>query len=47
MGGELIGWKNSLGLMSYGPRFRNFRRLAHQLFGNNATMKPFFTDGGA
>ncbi|KAK0240536.1 cytochrome P450 [Armillaria nabsnona] len=41
MGGELIGWKNSLGFMSYGPRFRNFRRLAHQLFGNNATMKAF------
>ncbi len=41
MGGELIGWKNSLGLMSYGPRFRNFRRLAHQLFGNNATMQSF------
>ncbi|PBK96431.1 cytochrome P450 [Armillaria gallica] len=41
MGGELIGWKNALGLMSYGPRFRNFRRLAHQLFGNNATMQSF------
>ncbi|KAK0436558.1 cytochrome P450 [Armillaria borealis] len=37
MGGELIGWKNILGLMPYGPRFRNFRRLAHQLFGSNAT----------
>ncbi|SJL03018.1 related to cytochrome P450 CYP2 subfamily [Armillaria ostoyae] len=41
MGGELIGWKNSLGLMPYGARFRNFRRLAHQLFGSNVTMKPF------
>ncbi|SJL07070.1 related to cytochrome P450 CYP2 subfamily [Armillaria ostoyae] len=41
MGGELIGWKNALGLMPYGPQFRNFRRLAHQLFGSNATMKPF------
>ncbi|PBK60866.1 cytochrome P450 [Armillaria solidipes] len=41
MGGELIGWKNALGLMPYGPRFRNFRRLAHQFFGSNATMKPF------
>lgn len=41
MGGELVGWKNSLGLMPYGARFRNCRRLAHQLFGSNATMKPF------
>ncbi|KAK0501164.1 cytochrome P450 [Armillaria luteobubalina] len=41
MGGELIGWKNSLGLMPYDTRFRNFRRLAHQLFGTNVTMKQF------
>ncbi|KAK0479597.1 cytochrome P450, partial [Armillaria novae-zelandiae] len=37
---ELIGWKNALGLMPYGARFQNFRRLSHQLFGSNATMKP-------
>ncbi|KAK0222553.1 cytochrome P450 [Armillaria nabsnona] len=41
MGGELIGWKNALGLTSYGARFRNFRRLAHQFFGSNTTMKLF------
>ncbi|KAK0450589.1 cytochrome P450 [Desarmillaria tabescens] len=41
MGGELVGWKNSIILMSYGARFRNHRRSAHQLFGNNATMKQF------
>ncbi len=41
MGGELIGWKNGLGLTSYGARFRNFRRLVHQFFGSNATMKLF------
>ncbi|KAG7451809.1 cytochrome P450 [Guyanagaster necrorhizus] len=41
MGGELIGWKESLALMPYGARFRNHRRLAHQLFGSNATMKRF------
>ncbi|KAK0222555.1 cytochrome P450 [Armillaria nabsnona] len=38
---ELIGWKNGLALMPYGARFRNFRRLAHQLFGGNVAMKPF------
>ncbi|KAK0434405.1 cytochrome P450 [Desarmillaria tabescens] len=41
MGGELVGWRNSLALMPYGARFRNHRRLAHQLFGNNATMNQF------
>ncbi|KAK0436560.1 cytochrome P450 [Armillaria borealis] len=41
MGGELIGWKNSLPLMPYGARFRNHRRLAHQLFGTNVTMNQF------
>ncbi|KAG7451803.1 cytochrome P450 [Guyanagaster necrorhizus] len=41
MGGELVGWKKSLALMPYGARFRNHRRLAHQLFGSNATMKRF------
>ncbi|KAK0436559.1 cytochrome P450 [Armillaria borealis] len=41
MGGELVGWKNSLPLMPYGARFRNHRRLAHQLFGTNVTMNQF------
>ncbi|KAK0194305.1 cytochrome P450 [Armillaria mellea] len=41
MGGELVGWKNALVLVPYGKRFRNYRRLAHQLFGNQATMKQF------
>ncbi|KAJ3810352.1 cytochrome P450 [Lentinula lateritia] len=41
MGGELCGWKNTLVLVPYGERFRNYRRLAHQLFGNAATMKSF------
>lgn len=41
MGGELVGWKNSLPLMPYGARFRNHRRLAHQLFGTNVTMNRF------
>ncbi|KAF5368055.1 hypothetical protein D9758_004476 [Tetrapyrgos nigripes] len=41
MGGELVGWKNTLVLVPYGERFRSYRRLAHQLFGNAATMKAF------
>ncbi|KAF9026841.1 cytochrome P450 [Hymenopellis radicata] len=41
MGGELVGWKNTLVLLKYGPRFRAGRRMAHQLFGNHATMKKF------
>ncbi|KAK0479598.1 cytochrome P450 [Armillaria novae-zelandiae] len=38
---ELIGSKNGLGLMPYGARFRTFRRLSHQHFGTNMTMKQF------
>ncbi|KAK0450588.1 cytochrome P450 [Desarmillaria tabescens] len=41
MGGELVGWKNSIIFMPYGVRFRNGRRLAHQLFGKGVTMKQF------
>ncbi|PBK60905.1 cytochrome P450, partial [Armillaria solidipes] len=41
MGGELVGWKNSMIFMSYGTRFRNGRRLAHQLFGNSVNIKQF------
>jgi cytochrome P450 len=41
MGGELCGWKNTLVLVPYGERFRSYRKLAHQLFGNAATMKSF------
>ncbi len=41
MGGELVGWKNTMIFMSYGTRFRNGRRLAHQLFGNSVNIKQF------
>ena len=41
MGGELVGWKNTLVLLPYGERFRNSRRLAHKLFGTHSTMKQF------
>ncbi len=41
MGGELVGWKTLLPLMPYGARFRNHRRLVHQLFGTNVTTNQF------
>lgn len=41
MGGELIGWKNTLVLLPYGERFRRFRRLFHQLIGSHSSMQRF------
>ncbi|KAJ7480162.1 cytochrome P450 [Mycena galericulata] len=41
MGGELVGWKNTLVFTPYGDRFRNYRRLAHSLFGSKSTMANF------
>ncbi|KAJ7655820.1 cytochrome P450 [Mycena polygramma] len=41
MGGELVGWKNTLVLSPYGDRFRSYRRLAHSLFGSRSTMAGF------
>ncbi|KAJ7092872.1 cytochrome P450 [Mycena belliarum] len=41
MGGELAGWNTTLGLIPYGDRFRNYRRLAHSLFGSRASMANF------
>ncbi|KAJ7104566.1 cytochrome P450 [Mycena crocata] len=41
MGGELIGFNNTLSLCQYGERVRTERKLFHQLFGSNATIKQF------
>ncbi|CAA7266287.1 unnamed protein product [Cyclocybe aegerita] len=41
MGGELVGWKNTLVLIPYGDRFRNYRRLFHQSIGTPASMSEF------
>lgn len=41
MGGELVGWKNTLVLLQYGDRFRRYRRLFHKLIGSQAAMKAF------
>lgn len=42
MGGELVGWKNTLVFIPYGPRFREARRMTHQLFGTQVAMKQFY-----
>lgn len=41
MGGELVGWKNTLVLIPYGDRFRTYRKLFHQVIGTNAAMANF------
>ncbi|KAG6815742.1 hypothetical protein H0H87_011708, partial [Tephrocybe sp. NHM501043] len=42
MGGELIGWKNTLPLVRYGDTFHEYRKLFHQLFGTHASMEAFY-----
>ena len=41
MGGELVGWKNTLVLLPYGDRFRNFRKLFHNTIGSQAAATRF------
>ncbi|KAG6881030.1 hypothetical protein C0995_003306, partial [Termitomyces sp. Mi166 len=41
MGGNLVGWRNTLVLLPYGDRFRRFRRLFHGIIGSRASMKQF------
>ncbi|KAG1880306.1 cytochrome P450 [Suillus tomentosus] len=38
MGGELVGWKYCLGLLSYGDRFRYYRKNIHHVIGNHAAI---------
>ncbi|KAF8814227.1 cytochrome P450 [Phlegmacium glaucopus] len=40
--GKLGGWKNSLGLLPYGERFRNYRKWLHQLIGNVPSVSLFY-----
>jgi len=42
MGGELVGWNRSIVLQRYGDRFKKYRRLAKQLFGNTKAMEAFY-----
>ncbi|KAK7449239.1 hypothetical protein VKT23_013384 [Stygiomarasmius scandens] len=39
--GELMGWKNSMGFIGYGQRWRNVRRLSHQLLGTPLKVQLF------
>ncbi|KAF8624702.1 hypothetical protein AX17_007033 [Amanita inopinata Kibby_2008] len=41
MGGELVGWKDVLALIPYGPRFRSYRKMFHQTIGTHSAMSQF------
>ncbi|KAG7096665.1 hypothetical protein E1B28_004080 [Marasmius oreades] len=41
MGGEMVGWKNTLALLPYGDRFRRYRRLFHSLIGSQAIIRQY------
>ncbi|KAH9482477.1 Cytochrome P450 monooxygenase 208 [Psilocybe cubensis] len=45
MGGELVGWKNTMVLLPYGDRFRRYRRLFHSLIGSQSAVKRFYPAG--
>ena len=38
MAGDLVGWKNSLGLLPYGERFRDYRKFFHKLIGTVSSV---------
>lgn len=41
MGGELVGWENTLVLLQYGDRFRTFRKTFHNMIGTQSVMKKY------
>ncbi|KAF8209216.1 cytochrome P450 [Mycena galopus ATCC 62051] len=41
MGGELVGYDQTLVLMPYGPRFRTFRKYFAKLIGTPNVIRPF------
>lgn len=41
MGGELMGFKNALSMSQHGDRVRKERKLFHQLFGTQSSIKQF------
>ncbi|KAF8843183.1 cytochrome P450 [Paxillus ammoniavirescens] len=41
MGGELVGWKNTLVLLPYGDRFREYRKNFARVIGSRAAMDTF------
>ncbi|KDR83471.1 hypothetical protein GALMADRAFT_645322 [Galerina marginata CBS 339.88] len=42
MGGELVGWKNTMVLLPYGDRFRRYRRLFHSLIGTSSAVRCYY-----
>ncbi|KAJ3563157.1 hypothetical protein NP233_g9122 [Leucocoprinus birnbaumii] len=42
MGGELVGWKNTLVLLPYGDRFKSYRRNFHRSIGSHTSMSRFY-----
>ncbi|KAG6378884.1 cytochrome P450 [Boletus reticuloceps] len=41
MGGELVGWKNTLVLLPYGDRFREYRKNFARVIGSRAAMDTY------
>ncbi|KAG1833631.1 cytochrome P450 [Suillus subalutaceus] len=41
MGGELVGWKDSLSLVPYGDRFRQYRKNIHRVIGSRAAVDTY------
>ena len=41
LGGEIVGWNRSLGLMQYGPRFRELRKYFSKSIGTRASVEKF------
>jgi len=41
MGGEIVGWSQSLVLTRYGPRFREVRKHLSRLIGTRASVERF------
>ncbi|EPQ59616.1 cytochrome P450 [Gloeophyllum trabeum ATCC 11539] len=41
MGGEIVGWKNTLVLTGYGDRFRSIRKMFHSVIGTKALTTQF------
>ena len=41
LGGEIVGWNRSLGLMQNGPRFRELRKYFSKSIGTRASVEKF------
>ncbi|KAG2031107.1 cytochrome P450 [Suillus americanus] len=41
MGGELVGWQDSLSLIPYGDRFRQYRKNIHRVIGSRAAVDTY------